>query len=167
MLSLSRIVVLLGMSVASCLTLAAYFHLSANMFLDALGNGDFLNAMTTYGNYANLIYYKVCITYVIGSLSLSLCLLINFSQRSRQPWSRSGPYLIGCLTGFYLDWNKDRVKIPVLGLYFGYVLSAIVFLFLLFITYTEVNYGWNRIEDTLNIGFSRDAWVGGTWAICA
>lgn len=69
-LSLSRIVVLLGMSVASCLTLAAYFHLSANMFLDALGNGDFLNAMTTYGNYANLIYYKVCITYAIVSLSL-------------------------------------------------------------------------------------------------
>jgi hypothetical protein len=65
------------------------------------------------------------------------------------------------LAAFGLDMAKDKVYIPSIALYFGYLVSIITFLFLMFITYTEVNYGWNQLEDVLNIGFSRNIWVAG------
>jgi hypothetical protein len=55
-------VILLGMSIASSLVLASVYNLSANMFLDALGNDEFLETMTVYGNYGTYIYYKVCLS---------------------------------------------------------------------------------------------------------
>ena len=58
--------------------------------------------------------------------------------------------------------RDDNIRMPKIVRYPGYLISVAVLLFIMFITYTEINYGWGKAVDTLNVTFTRTVWCLGT-----
>jgi len=79
------------------------------------------------------------------------------------PWTRCGPYLVGFMMAYILLEKGEHYSVPAGIRIISLALSGLVIVVLIFITYTEANFGWkSQAISVIWFSFSRQVWAIGT-----
>lgn len=82
------------------------------------------------------------------------------------PWTRFSPYIIGFMTAFVLLERGERFRVPLPLRYAIYASSVLVMFVVSYITWTNMHYGWELMQNIIYLGFARTAWTIALAALC-
>jgi hypothetical protein len=77
------------------------------------------------------------------------------------PWTRCAPYVVGIMAAFVLVEKGTTNRVVPFTRLIVMLVSFLLIVFLIFLPWTEANWGWGEAVSTAYLMFSRPLWAAG------